>query len=303
MLNRHEGREAGHGNTCGVSADLDRVVVVRPVDDDAVDLAVARAGRAFQVGVHVLDVGAAQVVDGDEVGAAEGLEVDPLDVSGVHGDVADVPEEPEAVPVRGQVDALGGVGAVEQHRVGAEPASDGVAAVARVPDERVVAGAHQRQVVTSVPVDRVVPEATAQQLCSRASGEVVASVPAVERRRDAVGEGAVGLVDPDEIVAGTCVDGDPVDSLPPDLELGLAVVTEVDLEDAGLTGLQAQRDSLAPSGALDLQDAVPELRVLLGGRGLTLRGRDTGRAGDDGGHGCELCDASAVLHADASPLE
>ena len=164
---------------------------------------------------------------------------------GVHGDVADVAEEPEAVPVRGQVDALGGVGAVEQHRVGAGPASDGVAAVARIPDEGVVAGAQERQVVTPVPVDRVVPEAAEQQLRSGASGEVVVSVPAVERRRDAVGEGAVGLVDPHEVVAAAGVDGDPLDALAPDLELGLAVVAEVDLENAGLAGLQAKRDLLA----------------------------------------------------------
>ena len=109
--------------------------------------------------------------------------------------------------------------------------SDGVAAVARIPDERVVAGAQERQVVAPVPVDRVVSVAAEQQLRSGASGEVVVSVPTVERRRDAVGEGAVGLVDPDEVVAAPGVDGDPPDVLAPDLEVGRAVVAEVDLED------------------------------------------------------------------------
>jgi hypothetical protein len=45
---------------------------------------------------------------------------------------AAVAEEPQPVSVRGQVDVLGGVGAVEQHRVRARLALDGVAAVARL---------------------------------------------------------------------------------------------------------------------------------------------------------------------------
>ena len=51
------------------------------------------------------DAGAGQVVDGDGVGAAEGVEVDLLDAVDVHGDVADVAEEPEALAVGGEVDA------------------------------------------------------------------------------------------------------------------------------------------------------------------------------------------------------
>ena len=45
----------------------------------------------------------------------------------------------------------------EQHRVGAVLAFDGVAAVARMPDEGVVARAHECQVVATVAVGRVVP--------------------------------------------------------------------------------------------------------------------------------------------------
>ena len=117
--------------------------------------AVARgpAQGACEVDVHVVDVSCAEVVDGDGVGAAERVEVDPLDADGVHRDGAGVAEEPEPVAVGGQVDVLGAVGAVEEHRVGAGMAFDGVAAVARIPDERVVAGTHHRQVVTPVPVE------------------------------------------------------------------------------------------------------------------------------------------------------
>ena len=71
------------------------------------------------------------------------------------------------------------------------------------------------------------------------------------------------------------VDDDPLDVLALEAEVGRAVVTEVDLEDAGLAGLQAKRDLVARGRALDRQDAVPELRVrLLGARGLALLGHD-----------------------------
>ena len=234
----------------GVAADGDRVVAVGAVDDDAVGLAVAgaAAGCAGEVGVDVADVGAGEVVDGDRVGAAERVEVDRLDAVGVHGDVADVAEEPQPVSVGGQVDVLGDGGAVEAHRVAAGLAFDGVAAVARIPHERVVACAHERQVVASVAVDRVVAVAAEQLLDSGTAGEVVVSGATVDRRRDAVGEDAVAVVDADEVVAGAGVDDDPGDVPALDAEVGRAVVTHVDLEDVGPAGLQAKRDPVALRG-------------------------------------------------------
>ena len=133
------------------------------------------------------DVGAAQVVDGDEVGAAEGVEVDQLHAGGVHRDVALGTEEPEAVSVRRQVDLLGALAPLKQHRVGAVLALDGVAAVAWVPDEGVVAGAHQRCVVAAVAVDRVVPVA-AERVDALASGERVVPSPPSRVRAIACGE-------------------------------------------------------------------------------------------------------------------
>ena len=79
----------------------------------------------------------------DVVGAAEGVEVDGLDVVEVHDDVGDVAGEQRAPAVRRDVDVLGDDGAVEQHRVDAVLAFEGVVVVARVPDEGVVAGAHR----------------------------------------------------------------------------------------------------------------------------------------------------------------
>ena len=123
------------------------------------------------------EVGAGQVVDGDGVGAAQGVEVDRLDAVEVHRDVADVAGEPDALAVGGDVDLLVDVGAVEEHRVDAGLAFDGVAAVAGVPDERVVAGAHERHVVAGAAVDEVV---------ALAADEDVVAVAAVERQADRI---------------------------------------------------------------------------------------------------------------------
>jgi hypothetical protein len=80
----HGGKAARLQLRC-VPLDGDCVVALAAVDDDAVGLAVAggAAERACEVDVDVVDVGAAQVVDGDDVGAPEGVEVDPLDAGGV----------------------------------------------------------------------------------------------------------------------------------------------------------------------------------------------------------------------------
>ena len=89
----------------------------------------------------------------------------------------------------------------------------------------------QRQVVAAVAVDRVVAVAAEQRLDALAAGDRVVSVATVDRRRDAVGEGAVALVDADEVVAATAVDGDLGDELALEAEVGCAVVADVDLED------------------------------------------------------------------------
>jgi hypothetical protein len=154
------------------------------------------------------DVGSGQVVDGDEVGAAEGVEVDQLDAGVSIVIVALSAEELEAVSVRRQVDVLGAGGAVEDHRVGAVLAFDGVAAVAGIPDEVSSPLPIERTVVASVSVDRVVAVAAEQRLVAgaagrlssrcrrsasllRASDQSVVSVSTVDRRRDGVAEDAV----------------------------------------------------------------------------------------------------------------
>ena len=71
--------------------------------------------------------------------------------------LADVAGEPDAAAVGRDVDVLVDVGPVELQVVGAALALDGVAAVARVPHERVVPGAELGRVVARPAVDEIVP--------------------------------------------------------------------------------------------------------------------------------------------------
>ena len=59
---------------------------------------------------------------------------------------ADVAGQPDPRAVGGDIDVLADVRAVELERVGTGLTFDDVAAVARIPDERVIARAEQRHV-------------------------------------------------------------------------------------------------------------------------------------------------------------
>src|SRR5262249_51150103 len=234
---------------------VDRVVGGRAVDLHLVGGEVAAA----EVDVDVLHVGRAQIADIDGVGTAEGLEVDVLDAVGVHGDVGDVAGESEAVAVRREGDVLGDVGAVEAHRVGAGVAFDRVAAVARVPDERVVTGAERTLIGAAVAVDDVVAAAAEKCLRTAATGEVVVAVAAVEDRRDRVGEDAVRVVDPHDVVAARGVDDDVGHAGA--LEVAHRAVAPA-LQCVGRAGRGGGGDLVVCARAFHGQRAVPELRLL-----------------------------------------
>ena len=59
-----------------------------------------------QVDRHIAGIGAAEIVDGNRVGAAKGLECDGLDAVEVHGDVADIAGKANPPTVGGDVDPL-----------------------------------------------------------------------------------------------------------------------------------------------------------------------------------------------------
>ena len=98
--------------------------------------------------------------------------------------VGDVAEEQRPPAVGGDVDVLGDVRAVEEQRVGAVLALDGVVAVARVPLEDVVAGAEERRVVAVVAEDEVVAVAAEEHVRALAAEDAVVAGAAVDGQLD-----------------------------------------------------------------------------------------------------------------------
>ena len=119
-------------------------------------------------------------------------------------------------PLADDVEDLGAVAAVEQHRVGAVLALDDVAAVAGIPLERVVAGAEERDVVALLAVDEVVAVAAEQHVDAVAAEQGVVAGAAVDGDRDERGQVAGGarsessppLALSDELLGGAHVDGE-----------------------------------------------------------------------------------------------
>src|SRR5262249_19046836 len=132
----HHGSQTAHRRRGGAARDADMVVAGSGVDHHYVSSAIARATPCLcrQVDGNLLHVGPRQIVDDDLVGAAQRVELDPLDPVQVHGDIGDIAGEQHPRAVRGNIDVLVDVGAVEQQRIDAALAFDDVAAVARIPD-------------------------------------------------------------------------------------------------------------------------------------------------------------------------
>ena len=122
-------------------------------------------------------------------------------------DVRDVAEEQGTAAVGRDVDVLGDVGAVEQHRVDAVAALDDVVAVARVPLEDVVAGADLGDVVAAVAVDEIVAVA-ADQMSAPPPPRMV-SLPAPPSRVSFIDAGREGRRG-DDVVAAEAVDDESV---------------------------------------------------------------------------------------------
>src|SRR3954451_22796523 len=120
------------------------------IDSHGIDGAVAAAGGASQVGGNLLDAGAGKIVDVDEVREIEGLGHDLLDAVDVHGDRADAAGgQLYARSVGGDVDRIRQRRVVENQRIGAAAALDGVAAVAGIPGAGIVAAAQRYNVVAA----------------------------------------------------------------------------------------------------------------------------------------------------------
>src|SRR5262249_31578868 len=139
------------------------------------------ADYAAQIDIELGQIGAAQVPNVDQVSATQGVQVNSFDIVEVHHDVADVAREPHALAVGRHIELRGDVGAGEEPLIRAVAALDGIAAVARIPLERVVAGAEENRVVPLIAVDEVVAVTAQQSIVAVASENRVVSGPAVHR--------------------------------------------------------------------------------------------------------------------------
>ena len=152
-----------------------------------------------EVEIDLADIGPGHIVDRDVVGAAESVEVDVLDAVEVHRDVGDVAGEPGVAAIGRDVDVLVDIGTVEQQRVGTLAAFDGVAAVAGIPDEGIVAGAHIGDIIAASADHGVV---------AGAAGDGVVAVAAIDGEVGELTRLDRGGVD--DVVAGAAVDGERV---------------------------------------------------------------------------------------------
>ena len=127
-------------------------------DGDGIQLAVAgfAAQRCRQIdGYRVTPVPVRSPTA--MLSAPPSVEPDLLDAIEVHRYRGDVAGEQRMRAVGGDADAFGDIRAVEQERVGAALTIDRVVAVTRVPDEQVVAGSEQGDVVAAAAGDQSLP--------------------------------------------------------------------------------------------------------------------------------------------------
>src|SRR5204862_4125482 len=105
------------------------------------------------------------------------------------------------------VNVFGDIRAVENQRIGAGLTFDDIAAVARIPDEGIVAVAERSGVVAAPAGDGVVAVAADQDVIAVAAGDGVVSGAAVDRQLHGSGLQTGGT---DDVVATEGVDDEPV---------------------------------------------------------------------------------------------
>src|SRR5262249_7298196 len=129
------GFRIGNRDACGKTGDIDgptrrsygdRVVAYRSIGDQLISRTVAAATVRPKDEVDLSETGAAHIVDGDDIDAAQRAKRNRLDAVQVHGDAGNVAGEADASAIRRNVDSLGDIGAIEQQRVGAGLALDDV---------------------------------------------------------------------------------------------------------------------------------------------------------------------------------
>ena len=198
------------------------------VDDDRVGLRRRRSlppGVRGEVDVHLRDAGAREIVDGDRVGAAQGVEVDPLDAVEVHRDAADVAGEADPAAVGRDVDLLGDVGAVEGSV--SSPAWPSTVSLPSPGFQTNVSSPAPRSAVSlpRPPVIDVVAVAAEQTVVAVAAGDRVVARAAVDREADQRGQAVAGG---DDVVAAVGVDDEVFGGADVEGERGGADAVEAD---------------------------------------------------------------------------
>ena len=172
----HRGGKAHDSDPSCVSDNRGDIVSIGPVNDDGIRLGIARAGfgNGRQVQIDCLDVGPREVVNGNHIGAAPGIELDEFNFVAVHDDAADVTGETQTRAVGREVDVFGNIGAVEKQRVLPRLTFYRIVAVARVPKECIVPLAAESDIDIPAPDHQVIAGAADQEVVAIASvqGEI-----------------------------------------------------------------------------------------------------------------------------------
>ena len=178
VIDGHRRRQTADARRVSGRGYLDVVIAGAAVDDHCVRLPVAVpfvAARSIATCFTLVPERSLTVIVSAPLNAAIWIFSMPLRSI---ADRADITEQRRAAAVGRDIDALADVGAVKNERVGTRSALDHVAAVAGIPDERIVAVAEQRVVVAPAAGDRIVAGAADQQIVAvTAQQNVVAATP------------------------------------------------------------------------------------------------------------------------------
>src|SRR5436853_160025 len=130
---------------------------------------------------HKGHIRASEAVHDNVIRATQRVEIHSLHSIHVHCDVGDVAEETKTRTVGRKIDILIYVGAVEYQGVDSTLTFNGIAAIAWVPLDGVVARTGENGVVAAVAVDEVVARATDDYVVAVATTKDVIAVTAIDR--------------------------------------------------------------------------------------------------------------------------
>src|SRR5262245_58607576 len=216
MVDGHLLRQPGDHDRRAGRGHGDLVVAGGAVDGHLIELTVSGSGHEpSEIDGDLRHPGARQVADHNVVGTCASVELNVLNAIDIHRHGADVARKPRARAIRFDVELLVDVGTVEHERIEAVLAFDDIAAVARIPNERIVPGAEPRRVGAAAAGDDVIAIAAEQRVVAVAAGDGVVASAAVDGELDQAGEPVSGGDDvvtaigvENEVLGGADVQGE-----------------------------------------------------------------------------------------------